>query len=254
MSNLRKISIIIAASIVSILLLIVFILFNFPYNSVIKRIDFYLSNNYSTSLTVQNIRYRFPVKFLLEDMRLVQDEGPFAVHIERVLVKLQFFNFSKIKIAEIAGTGVDVNTDPVELSIAKISVLSGFRLSYLIREGNPDAVDFINLRTGGLKIDRLFLSGFEFSSFKIPLVDFSLINTNGEFIVEKGLIKSDLFNSEVSGGFNFELIDGKIVLTLSNEFYKQYSHLKNIVDSISDNGVLTVTIKGSMKKPAVKFL
>ena len=254
MGKLKKISLIIAVSITSLFLLILFILFNFPYTSVIKRVDFYLKNNYSTNLSVLDVRYRFPSKFLLDNVKLMRDEGSFEIDIDHARVYLKLLNFSKVKKVGISAIGLDLKSDYIELTRTGFSITCGFRLSQLLKEPSPDTIDFLTLRTDGVKVEQLNLAGFEFSQFKIPIVDFSFLNDNGKFVVERGLVKSNLFSSEISGGFNFELIDGKIIITLSNEFFKQYAHLKSIVDRVANNDVLTITIKGSIRRPAIRFL
>jgi len=253
MGKLKKVSLIIAVVIVAVFLLTVFILFNFPYGSVIKRLDNYLLNNYSTSLSVLDIRYRFPSKFLFDDIKLARTDGSLEVDIDHVTVYLKFLNFSKVKKAGISGIGLSIKNDRMDIIRVKFSVGCGFRLSRLLKSAHPDAIDFFNLRTDGVNVEKLWLSGFEFSSFKIPVVDLSFINQNGVYVVERGLIKSNLFSSELSGGFNYQSIDGKIVLTLSNEFFQQYANFKGFVDSVAKNGIITILIKGNIKKPALKF-
>ena len=97
MGKLKKVSIIIAVVVVSVLLLTVFILFNFPYGSVVKRMDNYLLNNYSVRLSVLDVRYRFPLKFLLDDVNLISTDGSLEVDVDYVTVYLKLLNFSKIK-------------------------------------------------------------------------------------------------------------------------------------------------------------
>lgn len=253
MGKLKKVSLIIAVVIVSVLLLTLFTLFNFPYGSVIKRLDNYLLNNYSVRLSVLDVRYRFPLKFLLDDVNLISTDGSLEVDVDYVTVYLKLLNFSKVKKAGMSGIGLNIKSDHMEITRVRFSVGCGFRLSQLLKSAQPDAVDFFNLRFDGVKVEKLWLSGFEFSSFKIPVVDLSFINQNGVYVVERGLIKSNLFSSELSGGFNYQSIDGKIVLTLSNEFFQQYANFKGIVDSVAKNGIVTILIKGNIKKPALKF-
>lgn len=254
MSKLKKISLIIIVSIISLVLLIVFVLINFPYNSIIKRIDFYLARKYSSNLAVLNIRYRFPTKLFMDDVRFSREDGVLEVRIDRVIINLKLLNFSRAKRVEILGTGLDIKSEYLELSKGKFTLVSGLLLPYIRGEMRPEALRFLRLRTEALRIERIYVSGFEFTSIKVPIIDIALKNEGEKFVVERGTVKSDLFSSEISGGFNFEMIDGKISLTPSNEFYRKYSNLKSIIDSVSHSGVLTVTIKGSIQRPTVRFV
>jgi hypothetical protein len=253
MINLKKISIIIALSIASLLLLSIFVLYNFPYDSVIKRIDLYLTDHYAVNLNVQKVKYRYPFKLFFKDVRLVSEDGSFNVHIDSILFRLKLIGSSKSKNAEIAGSGIYVKSNYLDLSKARVTVVSGFKLVPLLKEGDKNAVDFIGLKMQGAEINRLTLAGFEFLSFKIPEADILLRKKNGNFTFERGSIRSDLFTSVISGEMNYETIDGRIIIELSNEFFRQYINIKGLLDSIAAGGKLDISIKGSLKKPQVRL-
>ena len=68
------------------------------------------------------------------------------------------------------------------------------------------------------------------------------------------MIKSNLFNSEISGSFDPQQVDARISLVLTAEFFRQYANLKTMVDSFTDNGALTLVIRGSMERPTVQMI
>jgi energy-coupling factor transporter transmembrane protein EcfT len=182
MSRIKKIILISVISIFSVILLFLFMLYNFPYDAVIKRADLYLTDNYSMSLRVQKTRYRYPVKLLLEDVRVTNEDGSLAIHIDNVLLRLKVLNFSKSKTAELTGSGIYFKSDFMDMSDARVNISVGFGLSRLRKEKSLDAADYFSLKMEGAKVDRVFLTGFEFSKFKIPVADVFLVKNEGNFV------------------------------------------------------------------------
>ena len=254
MSKLKKIILIVVISIVSVILLFLFVLYNFPYDAVIKRADLYLTDHYSMSLKVQNVRYRYPVKLMLEDVRLTRDDGAFTVHIDNLLLRLRILNFSKSKTAEMSGSGFYFKSKFMDMSDARVNVSAGFDLSQLRKEQNTNAVDYIELKMEGAEVDKVFLTGFEFSEFKIPVTDVYLVNTENHFVFERGILRSDLFTIEISGELNPQVINSRVSIKFTDEFYRQYVNLKPIVDSIAKNGVAEFVIRGNLQKPQINMI
>ncbi|HEB31321.1 MAG TPA: hypothetical protein ENI15_10670 [Spirochaetes bacterium] len=254
MSKLKKIILIVVISIVSVILLFLFVLYNFPYDAVIKRADLYLIDRYSTSLKVQNVRYRYPFKLLLEDVRLTRKDGSFTVHIDNLLLRLRILNFSKSKTAEMSGSGIYFRSRFMDMSDARVNVVAGFDLSQLRKEQNANAVDYFDLKMEGAEVDKVFLTGFEFSEFKIQGADVFLVNRESNFVFERGFLRSDLFTLEISGELNPQSINSRATIKFTNIFFQQYANLKPIVDSIADNGVIEFAIGGSLQKPQVRMI
>ncbi len=254
MSKLKKINLIVVISIVSVILLFIFVLYNFPYEAVIKRADLYLTEHYSTSLKVQNVRYRYPLKLLLENVRLTREDGSLTVHIDNLLIRLRILNFSKSKSAEMSGRGIYLKSAFMDMSDAEVSIVAGFDLSQLRKEQNANAVDYFDLKMEGAAVDRVFLTGFEFSEFKIPVADVYIVNRDNNFVFERGSVKSDLFTSEISGELNLQSINSMLTIKFTNTFYQQYANLKPIVDSFADNGVIEFVIRGSLQKPQISII
>jgi len=254
MEKVKKIGLIAVISLFSVFLLVVFVMVNFPYEAVIRRIDNTLARRQGASLTTADARYRFPFTLLLDDIRYRKDDGTLDIQIDRLAILLRLLSFSRAKTLQIDGSGLDVKSDSIDLSKVHFTLSSSLLLPLLREEFRPDAIRSLSFRTEGMRIDRVFISGFEFTSFKVPVVDIVLRNEENDFLIERGLIKSNLFSSEMSGSFGLEKVDGKIILSLTGEFYRQYSNLKTLVDSITDNGKLTLTIRGSTNRPDVKIL
>ena len=254
MSRIKKIILITVISIVSVILLFLFVLYNFPYDAMIKRADIYLADNYSMSLQVQKVRYRYPVKLLLEDVRLTSEDGSITVHIDTVLLRLNILHFSKSKTAEISGNGIYFKSNFMDLSEARVNIAAGFDLSQLRKENSINAADYFELKMEGARVDRVFLTGFEFSEFKIPVAEVFLVKNENNFVFERGFLRSDLFTSEITGELNPQSINSRVNIKFTNDFYQQYVNLKPIVDSLAVNGVVGFIIRGSLQKPQVNMI
>jgi len=253
MSKIKKIGIICAAVIVSIVLLFFFILYNFPYGAVMKRLDLYLSRNYSMDISVMKIRYRFPMSFVLEEVMITDEDELMALSIDHSVLYVKKFLFSKVKTVGLSCTGIRFQNRNVDISRALVTAECGVRLKDLRREFDPQALVWFDLKTEAVLVERLFLAGFEFTSFKITVADLSLTNAGEQYSVERGVIKSELFSSEITGDFGLQEVDGTITLTLHNEFFRKYAQLKGVVDSVARDGVLTITLKGSIRNPRIAF-
>jgi len=254
MGKLKKIGLIALISLMSLFFLTVFVLINFPYDSIIERIDHNIARKQGAHLTVHEVRYRFPLRFFLDEIRISRDDGSFDIQIDRMIMRLRLLAFSRWKTIQIEGFGLEVKSDIVELSKGRFMLVSRLLLPLRETEFRPEMLRALSLKSEGLNIDRVFISGFEFTSLKVPLVDISLIHEeeNG-FVVERGLIRSNFFQSEISGRFDFQQIDGQVTLSLTAEFFRTYSNLKAFVDSVADNGVLTLTVRGSTLRPVVQL-
>jgi hypothetical protein len=254
MGKLKKIGLIVLISLLSLFFLTVFVLINLPYDSIIERIDHNIARKQGAHLTVHDVRYRFPFRFFLDEIRVSRDDGSFDIKMDRMILRLRIRAFSRWKTLQIEGFGLEINSDIVELSKGRFILVSRLLLPFRGREFRPEMLRALSLKSEGLNIDRVFISGFEFTSLKVPLVDISLINEeeNG-FVLERGLIRSNFFQSEISGRFDFQRIDGQITLSLTGEFFKTYSNLKALVDSVADNGVLTLTVRGNTLHPVVQL-
>ncbi len=249
----KKVVLAIIIFFLSLLLIVVFIFYNFPYASVVRRIDSSLKNTYSIGFSAANIKYRFPFKLLVEDIRLEGEDSPFSIDVESLLLRIILIPTSKLKNVEIDGSGLRVKSTYVNLSEAHFNFVSRVKILKLLSGKSSAALNFLALSVDRVEVEKVFLSGFEFSSFKLSQGYISFLNQNETYIVEKGFIKSDIFNLEISGAVNVDSIDMRVMLKLSDKFFKSYANLKDIVGSISENGTIKLSIKGDMQRPTVRL-
>jgi hypothetical protein len=253
MVNVKKISAIVAISIASLILLFIFVLYNFPYESFVKRLDVYLTNGYGTNFTVDTVKFRVPFKLVLSDIRLSKEDGSFTFSLDSVVLRFRLFNVRKRRSVQIFGNGTVARSEALEFTKARITVVSGLSYSRLMKGLIEDAIDYVSIVVEGTEVNKLLVAGFEFSSFKIPRVDILLRKQDDFFVFERGNISSNMFVSELSGKLNLTTVDGSIVLNLQNEFFQRNMHLKGIVDSVAQDGTLNLLVKGSLSKPSIKL-
>jgi hypothetical protein len=153
-----------------------------------------------------------------------------------------------------SGSGIYFKSAFMDMSDAKVNISAGFDLSQLRKEQNANAVDYFDLKMEGAEVDKVFLAGFEFSKFKIPVADIYLVNTDNNFAFERGILRSDLFTSEISGELNPQSITSSVIIKFTDDFYRQYVNLKPIIDSIANNGEIEFVIRGSLQKPQVNMI
>jgi len=254
MKKLKKILIIIVITIASIYLLAIFILFNFPFDSLVSRMDHYLQKEYDTSLEVENIKYRLPLKLYLEGVKLVRGKEFFFITLDTLSIRLRLFNFLKYKTIEIIGNGMGVRSEFFEASNAFINLLSEMNISQLLRRRWENSIKSVHFMVRGVDIERVFISGFEFASLKLKQIQISLKEENGEFRVERGMLNADIATSEITGKLGFESMDLMVTVRLTDGFYNRYNDLRGIVDSVFENGTMKISIKGKTEKPQVKII
>jgi hypothetical protein len=115
-------------------------------------------------------------------------------------------------------------------------------------------IDYLSLSAQGTEVEKMYLSGFEFSSFKVPVVELMLQNENGFLNVKRGSIKSDLFGSEIAGRLNLSGVDIAVAVKMSAEFFRRYSDLTGIFNQIGKDGSLKISIQGSTERPIVRIM
>jgi hypothetical protein len=253
MNRVKKIGIICASVIVSIVLFFFFFLYSFPYGSVIKRLDYYLAKNHSVNISAAKIRYRFPMSFVFDEVLVSSEDESLTLTIDHAVLYMKKILFSRVKTVGLSCTGVGFQNRNVEISRALVAAECGVKTKNMLRELDPLAIAWVEMKAEALRVDRLFLSGFEFTSFKIPIFDLYFTNAGEMYSIERGVIKSELFSSEIGGSFGLKEVDGTVTLTLHNEFFRQYAHLRRVVDSVARDGILTLTLKGNIRNPRIAF-
>jgi type II secretion system protein N len=262
MEKVKKIGFIALSGIASIVLLILFTIHNFPYPAVVNRLDARLAREHGTSLSVGAVEHRYPWKVVLRDIRIVKRDGTFSLKASDLDVRLRLLSFSPRKTLEVGGRGIQVKTGYLHTSKSRFQLLSKLRLSALRKKTEPGSsegpgglpVDFISLSAQGTEVDKVYLSGFEFTSFKVPVVELVLQNENGFLNVRRGSVKSDLFGSEITGRLNLSGVDISVAVKMSAEFFRRYSDLTGIFDQIGKDGSLKISIQGSTERPLVRVV
>jgi type II secretion system protein N len=267
MEKVKKIGFIVLSCIVSIVLLFFFTLHNFPYGAVVKRLDAGLAREYGANLSVGAVEHRYPLKVILTDIQIVKRDGTFSLKASDLVVRLRLLSFSPRKTIEMGGRGIQVKTGYLHTSKSRFELLSKLRLSALRKKTEPETpggstpgdpgglpVDFISLSAQGTEVEKVYLSGFEFSSFKVPVVELVLQNENGFLNVKRGTVKSDLFGSEIAGRVNLSGVDLSVAVKMSAEFFRRYSDLTGIFNQIGKDGSLTISIQGSTQRPIVRVV
>jgi type II secretion system protein N len=263
----KKIGLIALTCVLSAVLLFFFTLHNFPYGAVVKRLDALLAREYGASLSVGEVKHRYPMKVTLRDLEVAKRDGTFSLKASDMDVRLRLLSLSPEKKLELDGRGIQVKTAYLRTSKSRFRLLSKLRLSALRRKteragaagsGGANAkglpVDYVSVSAQGTEVEQLLLSGFELASFKVPVVDLELRNENGFLNVKRGSVKSDLFGSEISGRMSLSGMDISIAVRMSAEFFRRYSELTSIFDQIGKNGAFGISIQGSPERPLVRVV
>jgi hypothetical protein len=228
----------------------------------VKRLDADLAREYGVSFSVGAVKHRYPLKVILTDLLIAKRDGTFSLEANGLDLRLRLLSFSPRKTVEMGGQGVQVKTNYLNTSKTRFELLSKLRLSALGKKTGPGPsggpgevpVDFISLSAQGTEVDNVYLSGFEFSSFKVPVVEMVLQNENGFLNVKRGSIKSDLFGSEIAGRLNLSGVDIAVAVKMSAEFFRRYSDLTGIFNQIGKDGSLKISIQGSTERPIVRIM
>jgi type II secretion system protein N len=262
MEKVKKIAFIALSCIVSIVLLFFFTLHNFPYGAVVKQLDAELAREYGANLSVGAVRHRYPLRVTLADFRIAKRDGTFSLEASDLDVRLRLLSFSPRKTVELGGRGIRVKTGYLHTSKSRFQLRSKLKLSAMRKKAETGAlegrgafpVDYFSLSAQGTEVDKLYLSGFEFASFKVPVVELMLQNENGYLTVKRGSVKSDLFGSEIAGRLNLSGMDISVAVKMSAEFFRRYSDLTGIFNQIGKDGSLRIGIQGSTERPIVRVM
>jgi hypothetical protein len=245
----KKILVTVIIVLFSVFLLCIFVLYNFPYDSVISRIDTNLRSNYSVDLSVSNVRYRFPFKLIFEDVRLVGEGIPTSISMRVVTIRPRLIGKNVV----VTGQGLRMNSEEFEVKGASFSIASRLRLMKLRKEVSLASVESLDIRIDNARMERVHLSGFEFSSFTIATALLSLKKRGEQLGIEQGFCKSDLFSSEISGFYGSREMDITVTLRLTDRFFERYANLTGLVESLTDNETIRFSIKGDTQRPTLKI-
>jgi len=251
----KKFALIFISSIISIFILLVFILINFPYDSLLKRFNSYLKSEYSLELKTHEIKYRFPLKFTLEDVNISRRDNSLKCKIDNAGLKLTPLSFSKGENFNLECNTINVNSSYVDLSRSKLLLQSNLNFLKLLNNDYNKAFHSLKIFIANTEVDKFSYSGLEFKSFNIGKFDLSVGNSGNAFDIERGIINSDLFSANVSGKITYlNALEVSLGIKLSNEFYKRYADLKDMIDNVADNGTIKIDISGNIKRPRFNII
>jgi hypothetical protein len=245
----KKILITVFIVLLSLFLLCIFVLYNFPYDSVISRIDTSFRNAYSIDLSVSNVRYRFPFKLIFEDVRLIGEGIPTTISMRVITLRPGLIGENVV----VTGQGLRMNSEEIEIKGGSFTISSKLKLMKLRSEISPDSIESLNIKIDNAKMERIHLAGFEFSSFTIAMALLSLNKNDEQLRVEQGFVKSELFTSEISGFYGSRDMDILVTLRLTDRFYEIYPNLTGLVESITEDETIRFSIKGETQRPILNI-
>ena len=243
----KKIVIIAVIVIASIGLLGVFILYNFPYDTLTEKAAGVLRAQTGVSLSVGDTRYRFPLKVRLTDVRITGENPALTIEIREAILRFGLFGEN----LKLSGSGYLIAGDSVEVKGSDFNFEAEAPLLHL-REGSVlSAVEAASLVVHRARVERLFITGFEFSSFVVSEVLMSAEKKEGSLVFRQGAVKSELFTVSITGSISDNRVDVRTTITPTEKFFRNYSNLGGMLASFSDDGTLRFAIQGDIRRPSV---
>ena len=245
----KKIVITVAIVLVSLLLICVFVLYNFPYEPLAERIDGVLTERAGVSFSVEETRYVFPLRLRLRQVRIQKDDPPFLIEVAEVTLR---FRFRKENV-EISGRGLDFKNINADIKGSDFRLSAGVKLFRLTEGISLAHIDSATLGAGRARVERAIVSGFEFSSFIVSEVIFSLRRDGQNLAFEQGSIKSELFTLQLTGNLSSETVDIDVVIKPTEKFLRNYSNLRGLLVSFFEDEILKLSVTGDPRRPAVSI-
>ncbi len=254
MNKVIKTVLIIITVIVSVCLLCTFLLYNFPYSTLINRINNELQKGYGISLSAEDVRYGYPFRVILRDVEITRRKENFKLAADVITIRMRLLNFKKYKVVEINGTGISVSNSFIEASGGFMQITSNINVIRMLRSDAVHQIRSVLLQAGGMDVERISFSGFEFSSLKLQQVVIELAADEKGFSIQRGVLKADVVQSELTGTLDDKSMDVIVSVSLTKEFYDRFKDLKGLVDSFFKNGKLRMHIRGDWQSPQVEFI
>jgi len=254
MEKLKKILFIVFGVLIGLYLLFVFVLVSFPYHALFQRLDQQLRARYGMGITVEQISFRYPMKLQLHDLRVVQERRQLVVSVDDLFIHLRLLTPEKLKTVRLSGNGLAVRSEWIELSGALVSLEMKFRLFPLLRGEAGNHVASVQLITGGADVQRVVVSGFEFADLRLKQIQIFLRGDEAGFTIERGLVSADVLRSELEGKMGLQNMDMLVRILLTDEFYRKFSDLRQVVDAVFRNGSLQVRLEGPPQNPRFRIV
>jgi len=117
-----------------------------------------------------------------------------------------------------------------------------------------NATGNLNLKGEGAVFNRIMAAGFELQDVRIPLITINLNRENQSYVVEKGIIRSNLFSSEIEGSFSSEKADLKIIFIPTRDFFNEYPGISSMVSPFLKEDRVQFMMKGTPVDPIISVL
>jgi hypothetical protein len=254
MEKLKRILLIIFGSLAGLYLLLIFILINFPYQALIGRLDQNLRSHSGVGISVERAAYRYPLKLDLRAVQVVQERRHLVVGIEDLSVRMRFFTPTRFKAIEMRGTGIEIRSEWIELSRGSASFEAKLKPLPLIRGKEGNHIHSVQFIAGGADVQQVRVSGFEFPDLRLRQVQIFLRGQEAGFTVERGLLTADVVRTELEGSLGLRDLDLLIRVALTDEFYRKFGNLRQVVDAVFRNGSLQVRLEGTPQNPRFRIV
>jgi hypothetical protein len=254
MAKLKRILLIIFGSLAGLYLFIIFILISFPYEALIERLDQTLRTTHGLGISVERVAYRYPMKLNLQAVQVVQEGRLLVVSIDDLSVRFGLFTPAKFKSVEMRGTGIEIRSEWIELSKGSASLEAKLRPLPLIRGKEGNHIQSVQFIAGSADVQRVRVSGFEFPDLRLRQVQIFLRGQGEGFTVERGLLAADVMRAELEGSLGLRSLDLLVRVALTDDFYRKFGNLRQIVDAVFRNGSLQVRLAGTLQDPQFRIV
>lgn len=244
-----KILLVFISIFISFLIFLVFLLYNFPYESLIKRANYYLKREADVSLEADKVKYRLPSIWYIDSLILNLPSNYGKVSLARVKIKLKIINFSQLKGFEVLMKNISLDgNSPVKANLSSIDLRGKFIIS-MLKDDPFKGIKNVALSIGNGRVKSIEYSGFKITDFKIHAISIELFNKDDKFNLNHGMINSDIIRGDLKGYFSKKYIDVELKLIPSKNFFTRYSDLKPMLGSIIDKNGIKFRIKGNIQSP-----
>jgi hypothetical protein len=254
MDKLKKILLIVFGALAGLYLFFIFLLISFPYEALIERIDQNLRTHNGVGISVERVAYRYPLKLDLQAVQVVQEGRLLVVGIEDLSVRVGLLTPAKFKPVEMRGTGIEIRSEWIELVKGSASFEAKLRPLPLIRGKEGNHIQSLQFVAGGADVKRVLVSGFEFPDLRLRQVQVLLRGQGEGFAVERGLLTADVMRAELEGSLGLRGLDLLIRVALTDDFYRKFGNLRQIVDAVFRNGSLQIRLEGTTQNPRVRIV
>jgi hypothetical protein len=169
-------------------------------------------------------------------------------------LRFKILSFTKFKPFELSGSGIMFQNQYAHVSEASISLIARLRLLRLLRGIEGNHISSVQFIAGGADVNRVQVSGFEFSDIRLNGVQLFIMSSGDAFSIERGIVSTDILRAEFGGTLGFETVDMDIRTTLTEEFYVKYQGLRSAVETVFKDGSLNMKLEGDIENPRFRMV